>query len=59
MYKFYEKWRGIVINGDPYYNSQLTLKRADLSLRNVFEEKIGEPFPLDDLFYEIKKQEEK
>ena len=43
---FMKKWTAIVKNGDPYYNPQLTLRKADFSLRNLLIEKIGEPFPV-------------
>lgn len=44
---FAGRWGEILANGDPYYNPNLSLGRADFGLRNVPEEKIGEPFKLD------------
>ncbi len=45
--EFAGRWGEILANGDPYYNPNLSLGRADFGLRNVPEEKIGEPFKLD------------
>ncbi|MDO4438551.1 MAG: glycosyltransferase [Eubacteriales bacterium] len=45
--EFASRWGEILENGDPYYNPNLSLGRADFGLRNVPDEKIGEPFKLD------------
>ncbi len=47
MHTFLDKWPAIVKNGDPYYNAQLTLRKADFSLRNLLLENIGEPYSID------------
>lgn len=44
---FAEKWPDILKNGDPYYNPNLTLRKADFSLRDLRKEKIGEPYRLE------------
>lgn len=44
---FAQKWPDILKNGDPYYNPNLTLRKADFSLRDLTKEKIGEPYKLE------------
>jgi GT2 family glycosyltransferase len=44
---FMKKWPDILNNGDPYYNPNLTLRKADFSLRDLLKEKIGEPYHIE------------
>ena len=41
---FIEKWEGLLEQGDPYYNPNLSLQSALYSPRNIKYEKIGEPY---------------
>lgn len=34
---FCEKWRGLLVKGDPYYNDNLTLLRNDFSIKGIYE----------------------
>ncbi|WP_408069568.1 glycosyltransferase family 2 protein [Butyrivibrio sp. JL13D10] len=40
---FGKRWEGILVNGDPYYNPNLTLLESDFSLKRLGQETIGEP----------------
>ena len=40
---FGEKWKNILIKGDPYYNRNLTLIEADYGLKMLGRETIGKP----------------
>ncbi|WP_124065193.1 glycosyltransferase family 2 protein [Clostridium sp. E02] len=44
---FKEKWPDILIEGDPYYNPNLTLRKSNFALRDLKKEKIGEPYRLE------------
>ncbi|MDO4488567.1 MAG: glycosyltransferase family 2 protein [Eubacteriales bacterium] len=44
---FAKKWGEIVNKGDPYYNPNLTLRKANFALRDLTKEKIGEPYNLE------------
>lgn len=44
---FKEKWQDILIEGDPYYNPNLTLRKSNFALRDLKKEKIGEPYRLE------------
>lgn len=41
---FMKKWPDILKNGDPYYNPNLTLRKSNFALKDLLNEKIGEPF---------------
>lgn len=43
---FLKKWYKIIDEGDPYYNINLTLRKADFSLKDLLSEKIGEPYKI-------------
>ena len=45
--RFIGYWPEIVIQGDPYYNPNLTLRKSNFALRDLLKEKIGEPYPLE------------
>ena len=45
--RFIGYWPEIVINGDPYYNPNLTLRKSNFALRDLLKEKIGEPYNLE------------
>lgn len=47
--KFLDYWEEDVKKGDPYYNPNLTLRKADFSIRDLRYEKIGEPYKIKDL----------
>ncbi|MDL1988928.1 MAG: glycosyltransferase [Deltaproteobacteria bacterium] len=32
---FQDKWKDLLVNGDPYYNPNLTLEKEDFSLKNI------------------------
>ena len=34
---FFERWRGLLERGDPYYNCNLTLVRNDFSIKGIYE----------------------
>lgn len=38
---FLQKWKEIVLNGDPYYNPNLTVHSNDYAIRNLYVERIG------------------
>ena len=44
---FAHYWKGILDNGDPYYNTNLTLRKANFALRDLTKEKPGEPYKLE------------
>ena len=44
---FATRWDGILQSGDPYYNPNLTLRKANFALRDLTKEKIGEPYKLE------------
>ena len=44
---FADRWGEILKHGDPYYNPNLTLRKANFSLRDLSKEKIGEPYKLE------------
>jgi len=44
---FMKKWPDILKHGDPYYNPNLTLRKADFSLRDLQKEAIGEPYHME------------
>ena len=39
-----KRWPKILEKGDPYYNPNLTLRKSNFALRDLLNEKIGEPF---------------
>jgi glycosyl transferase family protein len=41
---FMKRWPQILAKGDPYYNPNLTLRKSNFALRDLLNEKIGEPF---------------
>ena len=41
---FMKKWPEILETGDPYYNPNLTLRKSNFALRDLMNEKIGEPY---------------
>ena len=41
---FMKRWPEILAKGDPYYNPNLTLRKSNFALRDLLNEKIGEPF---------------
>lgn len=45
--RFIGYWPEIVIQGDPCYNPNLTLRKSNFALRDLLKEKIGEPYPLE------------
>lgn len=45
--RFIGYWPEIVIQGDPYYNPNLTLRKSNFSLRDLLKEKIGQPYNLE------------
>lgn len=45
--KFMKKWPGILAQGDPYYNPNLTLRKSNFALRDLLKEKIGEPYHME------------
>ena len=45
--RFIGYWPELVINGDPYYNPNLTLRKSNFALRDLLKEKIGEPYNLE------------
>ena len=45
--RFIGYWPEIVIQGDPYYNPNLTLRKSNFALRDLLKEKIGEPYNLE------------
>lgn len=44
---FARRWPGILQEGDPYYNPNLTLRKSNFALRDLLKEKIGEPYKLE------------
>lgn len=44
---FAQRWSRILKEGDPYYNPNLTLRSWNFGLRDLTNEKIGEPYPLE------------
>ena len=46
---FIKKWPDILKDGDPYYNPNLTLRKSDFSLRDLYKEKIGEQYHIKDI----------
>lgn len=44
---FAHYWSGILEHGDPYYNTNLTLRKANFALRDLTKEKPGEPYRLE------------
>ena len=44
---FASRWGGILSEGDPYYNPNLTLRKANFALRDLTKEKPGEPYKLE------------
>ena len=44
---FAHYWGGILEGGDPYYNTNLTLRKANFALRDLTKEKPGEPYKLE------------
>ena len=44
---FAHHWSGILEHGDPYYNPNLTLRKANFALRDLMKEKPGEPYKLE------------
>lgn len=47
--RFIQKWPEILKHGDPYYNPNLTLRKSDFSLRDLYKEKIGEQYHIKDI----------
>lgn len=41
---FVKRYKSFLEKGDPYYNPNFTLKKADYSLKDLTTEKIGKPF---------------
>lgn len=41
---FLLRWKNIIVKGDPYYNPNFTIRTNDYSLRDLSEERIGEPY---------------
>ncbi len=44
---FAHYWGEALKNGDPYYNTNLTLRKANFALRDLSKEKPGEPYKLE------------
>ena len=44
---FADRWPGILREGDPYYNPNLTLRKANFALRDLTKEQPGEPYKLE------------
>ena len=44
---FASRWPDILRKGDPYYNPNLTLRKANFALRDLTKEKPGEPYELE------------
>ena len=44
---FAHEWKEILEQGDPYYNPNLTLRKANFALRDLRVEKPGEPYRLE------------
>jgi len=44
---FAGRWQPILDAGDPYYNRNLTLRKANFALKDLMKEKIGEPYRLE------------
>ena len=44
---FASRWGAILEKGDPYYNPNLTLRKANFALRDLTKEKPGEPYHLE------------
>jgi GT2 family glycosyltransferase len=44
---FAHYWGPVLENGDPYYNPNLTLRKANFALRDLTKEKPGEPYRLE------------
>lgn len=44
---FAHYWGGILNGGDPYYNPNLTLRKANFALKDLTKEKVGEPYKLE------------
>ncbi|MDO4960303.1 MAG: glycosyltransferase family 2 protein [Eubacteriales bacterium] len=44
---FAHNWGEILEHGDPYYNPNLTLRKANFALRDLTKEKPGEPYKLE------------
>ena len=44
---FAHYWGAILEHGDPYYNPNLTLRKANFALRDLLKEKPGEPYKLE------------
>ena len=44
---FAHYWGAILEQGDPYYNPNLTLRKANFALRDLLKEKPGEPYKLE------------
>jgi len=44
---FAHYWGAILEHGDPYYNTNLTLRKANFALRDLTKEKPGEPYKLE------------
>ncbi len=38
------KWEKNILNGDPYYNQNLSVKDGFFNIRNIESEKIGQPY---------------
>lgn len=55
---FVTKWPEILKQGDPYYNPNLTLRKSDFSLRDLYHEKVGEPFHIEGIEKYIRMVEE-
>ena len=44
---FANRWKEILKEGDPYYNPNLTLRKANFALRDLTKEQPGEPYELE------------
>ena len=44
---FASRWGGVLKDGDPYYNPNLTLRKANFALRDLTKELPGEPYELE------------
>ena len=44
---FASRWSGVLRDGDPYYNPNLTLRKANFALRDLTKELPGEPYELE------------
>ena len=45
--KFAKRWPECLRYGDPYYNPALTFMKSNFTLKNLENEKVGEPFHMD------------